>query len=637
MKRSILFTTAVVLACGLAANAADLEPMSKHVNRGFPATADCNRSNTQLPPHPMFGKYTYGLKMMTINVDDLSIAPNAACTETIKLLFEGSEITSFLPSDEGSITNVSMGLTDDSDDLLDFPVQNSWTIIWDSADTLPYGAFTKTGKYTLEIPDGAFLMTLNNETVLLSGISIDYNYTDVADAIDFSYTITPDPSVRLEDATALKKISVKFNNKMMINYKDGCKGGAHLIDPNGQELKGSSYLTMTQPNTIHYTFSNPNEWVDGVYTFRIDGGVIALDDQYFEDYDPSAVGNFGGLEAKFTVGEPAPEMGSLRDHIAYNIPTQTEVNRSNSKFEGEYDGYKYGMKMLKLATDNSTIQPDREVTTPIRLLFNDVELCTVSPADEESVNIHNVNLLAENDGDDLLEFESFQAIAIVWDKANTLPAGTFTKEGKYTVEIPDGAFMMTVGEQNVPLAGVTLNFNYTDVDEAVNFDYVLTPNPDEVIADPSLLKSISIRFADCKTINYAGRGGGHLVGPDGKEIYAAYPQTNFDDEITYKFGNKNTEWTNGLYTFSVDPKCVAVNIINFDEYEDEANFPGLTVVYNCADNESTSVTLVGVEAAESYTVYTVDGKAVLVNAGAESLLGLPAGIYVINGKKAMVR
>ena len=52
------------------------------------------------------------------------------------------------------------------------------------------------------------------------------------------------------------------------------------------------------------------------------------------------------------------------------------------------------------------------------------------------------------------------------------------------------------------------------------------------------------------------------------------------------------------------------------------------------------VDLSGVEAigaeADAYTVYTISGIRVLVNASSDEVKALPAGLYIINGKKVYI-
>ena len=45
----------------------------------------------------------------------------------------------------------------------------------------------------------------------------------------------------------------------------------------------------------------------------------------------------------------------------------------------------------------------------------------------------------------------------------------------------------------------------------------------------------------------------------------------------------------------------------------------------------------GVEADGTFTVFTLDGRVLLLNAGAEALSGLDSGLYIINGKKVLLR
>lgn len=61
----------------------------------------------------------------------------------------------------------------------------------------------------------------------------------------------------------------------------------------------------------------------------------------------------------------------------------------------------------------------------------------------------------------------------------------------------------------------------------------------------------------------------------------------------------------------------------------------MTYSFGVAQGETTGIA--GVQVAQEYVVYGLSGNLVLRTADASALRSLPAGFYIINGRKALVR
>ena len=206
--------------------------------------------------------------------------------------------------------------------------------------------------------------------------------------------------------------------------------------------------------------------------------------------------------------------------------------------------------------------------------------------------------------------------------------------GDYTVTIPAGALK----KGNALNEAFQITYRYTTVAYSGDDKYEFTPAVETTVAN---LEKITITFPESKYVNYLGNGKVTLAGPDGLTVesksYPAYAEgMSSGDEgnqsLTWDF--TGTKWVDGIYTLNIPKGLLTINDPN-GNYNDEGNVPAITAVWT-VDTE-TGVTLIGIDAADSYNVFTVDGAAVRLNATPAELLELEQGIYVINGQKVYVR
>ena len=478
------------------------------------------------------------------------------------------------------------------------------------------------GEYSIRIPDGAF--TLNGEP--LTGYDYKQSYTKpVQGEVDFTYELDPKDA---DTVASLGTIAITFpntNNTLSTLQTGGAVATLKHKDSDFQIECGWAD-TFSRPNYIVLTFGNQQtEWPDGEYTLTIEPGILSVDQVGFDPYGTTP-GNFPGLTANYTLKQPYRP--ALQDHVSYYLPSAEQANQTNTSFNG-----KYGMQIIGIGLDSDKFAIDRSGSADwISMSFNGYPLVSADPTKEDQVNIMSVSAMAD---DELPTYEAQTQLFIFFDPDGffTEP-GAFEKDGVYEVTIPAGVLTY----EGQPCKGAKMTYTYTNKKAEVDFEYTLDPNPTTAVADAKELQRITLKFPKATSINYVdGEKPASLTDPDGKPILALTPTFDWESEINFRFGNKDTDWSKkGAYTFTVKENRVAVDIPMQLFDGENGNFPGFTVVYNVGDN-NTAVKVLGLDAADSYTVISLDGKVLVRGGNADALLNLNEGLYIINGKKVLLR
>lgn len=334
--------------------------------------------------------------------------------------------------------------------------------------------------------------------------------------------------------------------------------------------------------------------------------------------------------------EVDPVSYELGSYLSLSIPNSFEANPKNTK-----TAFGVGLQMFEFSLSDSKIVKGSD-SGLINIYFSEtsgekgVLLSTANPKDDGEVAIMGTSAFAngiEGGEDDPVVHNSLYII--FYGAASS----EFQKDGYYTLEIPDGAFVLDTN----PLKGLTLLFHYSNTTETVNLNYELTPTSGDEVTDANIfMNGILVEFPGATAVDYKKKGGGSLTGPNDFQVPALYPSYEYGAlgaALRYKFGypataTSPTEWVNGQYTFAIGAGFVMVGDYFTDE--EEGNFPGLTAVYILNDpslSQGSNVTLVGIGASESYDVYSLDGRPVVLGAKPEEMGALEAGLYIINGHK----
>ncbi|MCM1152461.1 MAG: hypothetical protein NC328_02250 [Muribaculum sp.] len=314
------------------------------------------------------------------------------------------------------------------------------------------------------------------------------------------------------------------------------------------------------------------------------------------------------------------------DYVKMESPATSDVSKNS------YYGYE-GMGFISLGLNNG-VELNKECAAKASYSYraageeNAIVVTEVAANDESRVMVTSVGAFA----DDLIEFTPTNALFFLFDDGFYGGKATepYNLGGEWILTIPDG-YLKVDGEE-IPAS--TFVYNYQPGSSSQLTDYSYTLEPAEDATDITNLKQIKVTFTGAKSfVDYKGNGGGSLTGPNGNIAQSQWPTGSYSKTLTYYY-EKETEWANGTYTFAIKPE-----VICYDTYEDEADkgdFPGLTAIYKI-DNVNSHVELVGIAGADNYTVVDLNGNLLLDKADADALLNLDKGIYIINGKKVVLR
>lgn len=474
------------------------------------------------------------------------------------------------------------------------------------------------GQYDITFPAGAFIYNGVESNEFTS--TLVYSQGEQKE-VDMTYTLNPEP---LDGAVeGFNDITLEFVYADAVDYAGQV---ATLTLPNGDVLKANFPDLRGNKLVFHFNDYENGSWPAGEYTFTVNPGKVYVD----INMDMVDEGNFSGLTVKYTVigGE---EMPALIDHIKLSTPSAFECDRTTaSSMLGK------GMMMVSLGVDSKDIAVNEACESTVDMYFNGTLLKSIPTyVTEDNTGMVLMSVGAMEDGDELLDFPAVNEIYMIF--TNIPEDATFSQTGEYRVVIPDGAILL--GDKE--MKGLELVYNYKD-EENIDFTYVLDPDPENALTgEPkALFSEIKLTFPNASYLSYDSKAS--LTGPDGTVIYAQYPGTNFKNTITYKFGNAKTDWTQygaGIYTFVIPANSLYVDDAAAESMGNPGNWPSekLTFLYNVENVGPTGIALVGVDAADSYNVYTMDGKVVKLNAAPAEMFDLEPGLYIINGKKAYIR
>lgn len=568
------------------------------------------------------GQIGMGYISLKINAGDVNV--NRESTAKVYYYYNGELLNTLDASNDAQInmSGVVGGLDDDDDYVPPTSQEVSFYIAPNPDDN-----YFRDGEYKLVIEDGVFQHGNEEDGYQpYEGVTIIYNYTNV-DKIDMSYVLKPKNTVKTPD---LKEITMTFPNAKKVTYD--YKVYDTLKFPDGTAVRTSKSYASVDGNSITFYYTDPangkwsNEWVNGEYTFTIpayageDGGILV---------DNVA---FPGAVIKFQVGIP-----ELKFDISF--PAETDVFRNHTKFNEEQGVL--GMSFVQWELKGGDITVNRESEGHVTLYYEDEVLSQLDASNDAQINMSGVAGALDND--DEYEAPVSQQVSFYFGTVGE----DFLRSGKYTIVVDKGVFHQGNDEDGyVDLDGATVNYEYQNVDK-VDWTYTLTPADGAIVEND--LKEITIEFPNATKVSWDGmKVYDTLVGPDGVEMRRAssYPKALTANKVGFYYndpanGKWSNDWKEGLYTFTIPAAGVdAAKDDNVGLTVDGVDFPGVTAFYKIGGNEDdtqTSVEIYGMEPAASYTVVALDGKLIVKNGDASTLLSLTPGIYVINGKKVVVK
>lgn len=545
---------------------------------------------------------------------------NMDCEETVKLYYGEEMLTEVGVNSTGGcgIANMTVSLMSDDDGLIDWETPGIWVFMFD--DSRP-ASMRSTGDYSVVIPEGLF--TYGDDTV--GGITL--NYSLVAQIPDsFSHTITPESGTEFTLSEPLQQISISISGTARYVGVDGPVGG--LYDPEGNKVECATYRPKVSGTTLTWTLQPAGnyQWTVGEYKFIIPANSLYVNSN--PDYAMS--GNYPeeDIELSYIVsaGQPTIPFDSA---FTYETPSQAEFSFSTSYRYEVNDGYGMGAVVL---SGPKGVKLQKDCQDAVELMYEGRTVATITEYSGEDAKVHDVTVNFLDDSG-LLDFGSGRTSWLFeFDREKS---EAVLKPGHYTVKIPAGLFMY---EESIVGAG-SLEYDYQG-DIKIDYPYTITPEAGTEFSTSSPIKRVTITIGGyVRLLDYAYTPGA-LYGPDGNALsFQSRYATVSGNELIWKFDekwNNRIDWVPGEYTFKL-PR----NTININCWADagiEPDFPeeDINILYILKDGVS-GVCVTGIERADSYTVYTLDGRVVAVNGPSDVLLTLPEGFYIINGKKACVK
>ncbi len=469
--------------------------------------------------------------------------------------------------------------------------------------------------------------TTGNVCYIPQDISQIYRYREIVREM-FEYTLTPADGTQM-DLDAFNDITISVPE----DKYEAITPNLDAIEDNGLTaylIQGDKKIALApKASDTYYSYllSPAEQLSEGKWS-------LLIPQQYFfaevEDTQGNVtrIYNDEEITAEYSLIQ-VEQLPKLIDHISLSVPSEAECNRDNTTSQF---GTGFGVVAYRLDTPEILVNTSADLD--IQLFYEDRLIATANVKDRgedttPQVVIQNIALL----DDELIDFGSINTLYILF---STQQDDRLHATGRYRVVIPDGAFTL----KGKKMQGCSFEYNYTDVATPIDFSYTLTPDPATPLENGTeSLHKIRITFLNSRSLDYADRGGATLKDPEGKNIYIGYANTDMKSYLEYPVGIINTSWDklgDGDYTFHIQKGMINLNSQYWDCTPGTGNFEGLTAIYHVSGTV-TSVTLMGVEAADSYNIYDLSGKAVMLQGTPAEISTLPEGIYIINGKKTYLR
>ncbi|MDE5774354.1 MAG: hypothetical protein K2H86_07865 [Muribaculaceae bacterium] len=381
-------------------------------------------------------------------------------------------------------------------------------------------------------------------------------------------------------------------------------------------------MPMSEGSAFIFSFANAPEekfLQGGEYTLVIPDGLFTAN---------GVAVSAGEFVYKMTL--PAKEPVEFDKVIAKVTPAGDEITLEDT-FMG------MGMRSVIIsAKEGAVLNKESKATVQLMYMTEDMDapmvVGTASPAEEIYVfggNDHGVNPLAEEgETEEPAASETTYLIQFMYDDAMEQ---LFSMPGMWIVTIPEGVFTV----DGAVVTEGSLQYMMTAV--AKDYTWTLTPVTNTEF-EGKFTGEVVLTVNEATSIDYEGVPA-VLADAEGTNVNVKYFGSSYPklgtNTLTWTF-KADVETAIGEYTFTLKKMTVGCDVDL--ERGAEPNFPAEDIVVTyIVKTDLTGVALIGIEAADSYNVYTLDGKAVLLNANVDAVVELAAGVYIINGKKVIIR
>ena len=450
---------------------------------------------------------------------------------------------------------------------------------------------------------------------------IRYSGGGMSPQIDFTFTVEDDP-------TMVRNFTVEPANDGEVNEITTIT----LTYPQGTDLSWANSGWATLSNGIaEYAFIHHN----------------LTSDQKTEYYQTVS---FDGNQVKFHLANPIREEGEwtlnipvnsllengkstpsvnkwnvvaapvikLADIMRLAIPAQNDVTLSQT-FMG------MGMGIVKWNINAEGIVINRQCAQKVEMYLDGEKIAELDPANEEQISTTGAGQAAEGD-DTVIGISNI--LFVFADNPEAMAA--FQKDGAYTIVVPDGLLL----NYTTPVQGADVTYHFTS-GLSVDLSYELSP-ADGATVKTEGIKEITLTFPNASSIEDSGTSA-YLYFPNGERVIGLTSLSTIEgNKITWRYDDPKKgpiAWVSGQYKFVVREGRVAVDMPMESFDGENGNFPGLTAYINL-DMPS------GVEAIEgetNYTVIGIDGTVLVEEGSASDVKALAPGLYIINGKKVIVK
>ena len=443
---------------------------------------------------------------------------------------------------------------------------------------------TAEGTYKVVIPEGGireYPFGIENPRVCPA---MEFTYTIATAELQYSISVAPSPedNVVLAD---MKQFTVTFEGVNKIDFTtEAWHGYALRVDEKGNTLEEFP-ATCNMISDVAYTVTLDREPTElGIYRLVIPEAAVTVND----------LNGVSGPNAEATFDYNVTQTEVVVDGLPISIsPASGSIVKDISIITLEFslDDYPNGMSY------------DWE-RNPV--LYNEAG---------EEVALGHFGI------DDPITFKS---LYISFDEP-------ITAEGTYTLKIEEGNIHEYKFGIDNPRMCPAFDIVYTVGKAELQYTVTASPAPGTEIAVEDL-NQFTVTFGDVKKINFSTEAWhGYVLRVDEKgntlEEFPASCEMISDVAYTVTMDRAATEA--GIYRLVIPEAAVIINDLN------GVSGPNKEVTFDY------NVTAAGIEGiindATSFDVYGVNGVRVLRNANAEELNQLQKGIYIVNGKKVVIR
>lgn len=300
------------------------------------------------------------------------------------------------------------------------------------------------------------------------------------------------------------------------------------------------------------------------------------------------------------------------------IPSTEECSNLTVQI-GPYSGL--GFIALNAEGD---IAINRKATTPVQLYFDGSLLASIDPANDNA-DLPMIEVISAGAMDEDDPAPASATLYLLFDPSYvSSPSPKFQKTGIYTLVIPAG--VVTSG--GVAIEDYQVSYHYDADAVAGDVAYEITPAPDTNVEN---LSNITIKFPEASYLSYAGIASGiKLTLPDGTVVKRKASPNLTSNSASFSF--VVADWAPGTYTLNIPKGLFCINNPYWEEEDGTGNVQAITASWTIGNTPS-GVEVNGADA--TITVFSIDGVKLLENAPAEELDNLPAGLYIVNGKKVI--